>query len=696
MSLSKFNFKREYRSLEDDLYAEFYSPCLNRSISYDRAVGFFKSTLVSYASSDLARFALDGGKFRLICSPELSVEDLEAMEKGYRDRISIIQDSIVQQLKSFIHEERFSSNVEMIASLISFQCLDVRIAFMATQRGLFHDKMGIFVDKNGNSLSFKGSINDSLSAWMDPLKGGNGESFDVFCSWREGDHVRALSHADYFERLWKDDYEGVRVIPLPKVAKDLLLEKSVSLEEIVSRVEKQPILPPRKRPVIKLRSHQNDVLENWRLNGKRGIVKHATGSGKTITAIIAIKESIDSGGSVIVIVPSSLLFKQWKSELRKFLGSGVSFLEVSSKFPKWKKPGWIGVATTADPDNPMVVLASLRSAASDLFVSNVMSSDRLLIVVDEVHRVGANEAKSILNINAGLRLGLSATPERYGDQAGTDAIFKYFERVLDPVYGLADAIADGHLVPYDYHPHVVSLTPEEDEKYGEITRRITQLWDSSRNEPRSGKEILFQRLLIERSRLIKKASQKLSAATSVLESARPGEKWLVYCEDGTHLEDLRSNLAHIKVPIHEYRMNMEGDPDTSLEWFKEEGGVLLSIRCLDEGVDIPSISHALVIASSQNPRQFIQRRGRVLRRDPQDPTKRKAFVHDILVLPAQQLYKDTPVNYSISELSRALEFASGATNLSCLSVLEDEAMRLGLDLREVTDQAYQFEEESNE
>jgi hypothetical protein len=264
-------------------------------------------------------------------------------------------------------------------------------------------------------------------------------------------------------------------------------------------------------------------------------------------------------------------------------------------------------------------------------------------------------------------------------------MFDYFGEVIPPPITLADAIAAGRLVEYEYTPHPVSLTAEESEDWKRLTLQIRREVGSSKGEggkpaPLSEKAKM---LLIRRSRIAKKAANKIVLAAKVL--ARhydEGDRWLVYCEDQSHLEAVVSALRGIGLSPLRYHTDMDGDKDAALAHFRTFGGVMVSIRCLDEGVDIPAVDHALILASSQNPRQFVQRRGRVLRKAP---WKHMASIHDAIVVPVS--LDDEPEQAALlkSEFVRAVEFARSAINRDAGAELREIAARLGFDPDEASD-----------
>ncbi|MFP3184296.1 MAG: helicase-related protein [Paraburkholderia sp.] len=284
-----------------------------------------------------------------------------------------------------------------------------------------------------------------------------------------------------------------------------------------------------------------------------------------------------------------------------------------------------------------------------------------------------------MGIETGPRLGLSATPIRYGDPEGTAKIFDYFGPVIPPAISLQDAIQSGRLVEYEYHPHPVHLTAEEADNWKALTHRIFLEMNKTRDDASGGGSLSdrAKMLLIQRSRIAKKASGKIGLATDVLRAVyRKGQRWLVYCEDGQQLAEILDALTQAGLSAMEYHTGMIGDRAAALAWFRSFGGILVSIKCLDEGVDIPAVDHALILASSQNPRQFIQRRGRVLR---SAPDKHIAVIHDAIVVPLN--LEDEPEQLSLlkSEFVRAIEFAESAINRTAGAELRAMANTMGLD-----------------
>ena len=667
--LADLDLETEYRTSDSDPGGEFYNPCLLRASTYDRAVGYFRSSVFAVSGPGVLDFARRGGRIRLVCSPEISPEDWDAIQRGYEDRDHILTVALARELDRLLESLETRRHTETLATLIRLGILELRLAIRSPSQGIFHEKLGLFCDHRNNVVSFKGSSNETWHGWHE---WGNLESIEVFCSWRDlNERARIERHQSYFERLWAGQVRGIETLGIPDAF-------SVRLETIARSslwVESAPTMTMRKAL-----PHQERALTGWRTAGRRGILKHATGSGKTFTAILALREHLSSGAPALVLVPSKLLLEQWGTEIQDAIPE-VTVLRAGAGNNIWRRPGRLESFTSpASGLGSRVVLATMQTASKEEFRRRVRAGNHLMVVADEVHQIGSPENARVLGIDSGPRLGLSATPERYGDPEGTRRLFEYFGPVIKPIVTLSDAIKAGRLVEYQYYPHPVNLTADEADRWREITDQIRK--EVARSErDLSGHVLISERaklLLIQRSRIAKKARGKIALALSTLRhNYREGDSWLVYCEDIDQLHEILHEIRRANLQASEYYSGMPGDPKATLDWLRRFGGVVVSVRCLDEGVDIPSVSHALILASSQNPRQFIQRRGRVLRRSP---NKHFAVVHDAIVVPPHIDAEPEQAALARSELNRAIEFARSALNRDADAELRDIAAEIGLDV----------------
>lgn len=670
--LSVLKLKTEYRSIKEAPAQAFYRPCLQHAIICKRAAGYFRSSVFLVTGPSVIEFARRGGLMKLICSPELDAEDIDSIALGYARRSQIIAERLIEQIDQMLSEDRTAYHTRILATLVAVGGLEIKLAVRADRKGLYHEKIGIFADGIGNRVSFKGSANETWSAW-DPS--GNFESIEVFCSWRGGlEQERVSKHDAHFDALWSENDADIEVFPFPLNAIDRLKKTAFArLDDVTDIALHKP--KERRSPM----PHQNRAIAAWDAQGGRGIFEHATGSGKTFTAIIAISRQAEKGLPTLVLVPSRLLLEQWAKELREEIPAAALLLAGAGN-DKWRMPRRL--QSMSDPDPALggrIILATMQTASATEFRDRIVTGDHLLVVADEVHQTGSPQNSQVFGIEAGLRLGLSATPTRYGDPNGTAKMFRYFGTVVPPPITLNDAIDAGRLVPYEYFPHCLNLTAEEADEWKELTRAISL--EIARQRPdEGGKKAISERakmLLIRRARIAKKAAGKVKLAAAILNSHfENGQSWLVYCEDADQLTEVLSKLKDAGIDAVEYHSAMAGDRDATMSWFRAYGGILVSIRCLDEGVDIPAISHALILASSQNPRQFIQRRGRVLRRSP---GKEIAVIHDAIVVPVDP--EDEPEQMSLlrAELVRSIEFSKHAINRAAGAELRAIAIEMGID-----------------
>lgn len=669
--LADLSLEAQYRTGERDPVEGFYVPCLGAAKTYSRAVGYFRSTIFLVVGHALVEFARRGGRVRLVCSPSVTEEDAVAIATGYSEQSSVVESAINRDLDELLSDEAASYRARVLATLIKVGALDIRLAFRPKAAGIYHEKMGVFQDAQLQRVSFLGSANETWSAWH---RDGNHESIEVFREWRGATEAeRVAAHARHFERLWRGEVAGLETIPFPEAQRRRLLDFALNNLDDVER-ERLVEVEPRRRPL----PHQLNAISAWEMAGRKGVFEHATGSGKTFTALTAVKKHIESGSPALILVPSQLLLEQWADEIAEVLPEAVLLLAGAGN-TKWRHPGRLAAMTGTLSDEPRVVLATMQTAATENFLESVKDGDHLMMVADEVHQIGSRFNSRAMSIESGASLGLSATPIRYGDPDGTSQIFARFGPVVPPPITLQDAIRAGRLVDYEYHPHPIHLSGDESEEWKLLTRRIS-LEVAKRRDDGSGQRFLSELaklLLIQRSRIAKKALAKPGLAAAVLSgSYDDGQHWLVYCEDSEQLGEVMASLREVGISPIEYHSAMAGDRSAAMDWFRRFGGVMVSIKCLDEGVDIPAVSHALILASSQNPRQFIQRRGRVLRKAP---GKNIAVIHDAIVVPLDLEHEPEQASLLKAEFVRAIEFAGSALNRSAGAQLRSIATSLGID-----------------
>ncbi len=669
-NLSALELSSHYRTGERDPVSGFYKPCLDAAVTYDRAVGYFRSSIFAIIGQPFLDFARRGGKARFICSPSITEEDAKAIASGYVERHEAVELAISRDIDALLSDPAAGHRAKLLASFIKFGALDIKVAIRSEGNGIYHEKIGVFDDGRGNQVSFLGSANETWSAWHAE---GNHESIEVFRSWLPADEVRVNSHQKIFDLLWKGETPGVDTIDFPEAQhRKLLTAAAPGLDD--PEIEPTQAIGSTRRRLL---PHQATAIDLWEKAGRRGVFEHATGSGKTFTAIEAIKKHLAAGEPAIVLVPSQLLHEQWKREIFEEIPD-ASVLMAGGGHAKWRERGRLRSHTSPGLGMNRVVVATMQTASTDAFINGLAQGDHLLMVADEIHQIGSPKNSLALAIRSGASLGLSATPIRYGDAEGTQRIFDRFGPVIPPAITLQDAIEAGRLVNYEYFPHAVHLSDDESALWKKLTKQIS--FELAKAKKKDGTGRLTDKakmLLIQRSRIAKKARVKTGLATGVIKKEyQEGQSWLVYCEDADQLDEMLSKLRDAGLKPLDYHSNMSGDKVEALNWFKKFGGVLVSIKCLDEGVDIPAVSHAFILASSQNPRQFIQRRGRVLRKSS---GKDLAVIHDAIVVPVDPKSEGEQISLLKAELVRALEFADSALNKGAGADLRRIAIEMGID-----------------
>lgn len=704
MQLNELIVKSSYRKISDDIAEDFYIPCMKASSRYDRISGYFGSTIYIVAWKGLKSFVCNNhGVMRIICSPYLSQDDYDAIRRGTAAKDDLtLANVLFREMKAIFAKDTLSMPEKVLACMICSGNLEIKIAVGGDSNRLFHDKVGIFHDDAGNSIAFRGTINETFRGLSND---GNFESLDAFTSWEEGKDLSRLNDIENdFESLWHNKIESIKVYNVPESIKEDIRKhyKQEShhwlelVDQIEATIDKSAHWSADKdKGGRKPRKHQLDALEKWNDNGKKGILEHATGSGKTFTAMCAIRKELEAGNPVMVLVPSVGLLEQWRDEMKTTLkGMDIQYLLCGGNNSKWKQGSNLSSWTKDGLAQKRVTIAVMDTACNKEFISRVVWSDKLFVVADEVHRMGSPSRRQFMaKAQCGARLGLSATPRRYGDPIGTQAIINFFGEIIQPPYTLKNAIDDGVLTRYFYHPREVKLTESEQQEWDDITKRIKLQYAriSARDRENAMSNSHFKMLLLKRARIMKQAANKVQIAKDIIANHfENGQRWIVYCEDKTQLDQVALAIQSAGVSnVIRYYADMPGDRIKALEYFDTIGGIVVSIKCLDEGIDIPSTTHALILASSKNPREFIQRRGRILRRHY---GKNYASLYDTIVVPENinsNIAHDTIVE---GELARAIQFGDWAENKTGTAILKMIAQENDINYNSLIEEGGEYDE----
>ena len=637
-------------------------------------MGFFTSNGLELAAHGLAEFLQHGGQMKLVASPLLEQEDIEAFRRGYESRASIVARAVERQLDDCRIRslpEITRNRLECIAWMVGEGRLDIKLAVPTgelLQEGhrIYHEKMGVFFDQSKDAIAFSGSANESMGGWVS-----NFESLDVYKSW-DDPHKRVERKVQNFQDLWHNHTPRLTVLDFPKAARRRLLKlrppsrpKRECNSRLITTIPATTMLPDLP-PEIKLRGYQMEACESWLQNRGRGILEMATGSGKTVTALATAVRLVKEKESLFVVVscPYQHLVDQWADDAQVF---GFRPLRAYQSRHTWENRVNSRILDfNLGNRSSVMVITTHTTLSSDLMRDTLARiSGSSLFIADEVHHLGSEQGRNSLPLDFEYRMGLSATPERWMDEDGTQVLHDYFgETVFE--FTLADAISEGFLSEYYYHPHLVNLTDEELENYEQLTRRIAQLFHS---KPESRNSSLLESLMRQRADILNRAQNKIEKLVELLQGERNLHHALFYCVPG-QLDEVLSILGN-DLGIRARRFTARestGERMQILEDFAQGNlQALVAIRCLDEGVDVPDTRVAYILASTGNPREFIQRRGRVLRLSP---GKDNAVMHDLITAPAPGIsggIRDNKVfemerGILRRELTRFNEFALTARN----------------------------------
>ena len=690
MSFKDLSIKKMYRTKKCNIVNEFFIPVLDNAISYKRAAGFFSSEGLYQLAEGIIGLVNNTGRIQLIVSPRLTKEDIEAINDGYSRR-EIIENRLIND---FIEptNRRNENHLNLLANLIADRYLDIKVAFMKEDE-LYHEKIGIVQDLYGNKLAFSGSINETYNALCK-----NFESFVVFDNWSNEENIERTEMLEKsFDDLWADKDDCVDIIPFPRILYDKIAEykkyptdKVIDIENTYKKEEKDStfFVAPEN---VNFYDYQEEAVANWMDNGSVGIFDMATGSGKTYTALYGLSElsaKLENRLAVVIVAPYQHLVEQWVEDINNF---GVYPIVAYSAYKDWNsklKNAVIGYNLKVRRN--FCVITTNSTFCSDKFQNTISRVKRnLCLVADEAHNLGAEKISSKLLQNAKYRLALSATIERYRDEAGTKRLKDYFGKVCQS-FTLKDAIKRGFLSKYYYYPIVVNLTEDELEKYGELSEKISNICKNSSEEDLKDNKAL-EVLMIKRARIVAGAKNKVKALMDAIEKYKNDNHILVYCGATKYDNEDISDDSEVKqitkvtkllydnfgFKVRKFTSEENKQERQKIKEMFVDGDdlqIITAIKCLDEGVNIPSIKTAFIMASSTNPKEYIQRRGRVLRKSPD---KEYSEIYDFITLPKAMGEDCFAIkNYEISlvkkEVERMMDFAETAENPIVADNLKDE------------------------
>lgn len=670
MSLKDLDIKFAYDSDEDDILNEFYIPTLSTSIKYFRLSGFFTSKTLAIAARGMEKFIKNNGKMELICSAKLNEEDIEMIKIAHANPLKILEESMINELDD-IENEFVKDHVSALGWMIVHGQLKIKIAIVHDKNeqpliGLFHQKIGIFCDKEGNMISFSGSDNETGPGLTDNI-----EEFKVFKSWEEGTSHFVGSDIETFEKFWTDSGTRTKIFDLPEAIEKKLMEKSpknINRLNLSKHYNKNDNSDSK----IRLFKHQKEAIKSWFDHNHIGIFNMATGTGKTFTALGCLKKLTKSKNNFLTVIacPQSHLVTQWEKNVKKCIKTDT--LVASSMNKNWRNElndmiKFLNYDIIKFP----VLFTTHKTFSSNDFKKRINEyNGNKLLIVDEVHGVGSLEYRSGLIEDYNYRLGLSATPERWYDEEGTEIINNYFGGCIFN-YDMDEAIKNGFLTPYIYNPIFVDLDEDELEEYLELTAQIARIASNKNHDPHK-----LTLLLNKRQKVINNAIEKFFALEKLLNDIKGIKNLLVYCSP-QQISKVQKILYEKGFNQHKFtgkegtkkesRYDNLTQRDFILKNFeKGKYDALVAMKCLDEGVDIPSAKTAILMSSTSNPREHIQRRGRILRKFKD---KDYAIIYDLIVYPIVKNMTEAEKNILKKEKIRYNEFARSAENAAECSKL---------------------------
>ena len=663
---------------------EFFSSALENSFFFDIELGYFNSAAISVLAGSFATFISNGGKMRMAINQIVSADDKKAITEGLQGGVNLSLDlTDWKALRSSLDEygEHF---FKCLAFLIQEDRIELQIIKPKSTSGIAHTKKGQFVDLEGTIVGFSGSANFTLGGLFNNL-----EEINIFLSTSPDSVIqkKLSNQKDHFNRIMSKSEDEIEYLSPSELQEAILstyggqdIEDLLNVERklkeykkalrpkkvLIEGDEPSPEFPYSSGP----REYQKQAFENWKKNNQKGLFAMATGTGKTITSLNCLLEIYKRCGyyMAIILVPTITLVNQWEDECRKFKFSRI--IKIFSKNPKWKDRIELikmEEKMRKENENPksFIIISTYASFTREAVFELLNSFDRkkVLLIADEAHNMGSPQILKRLNKIIYLRrIGLSATPERQYEPETNDKIFSFFgaKEQFTFEYSMEDAIKNGVLCKYYYFPHMVRLTETEMDEYIDLSIRISKYFNYSKECFDKQDEVL-KRLLLARKRIIHKAQNKVGVFRSIMEE-RFKEKGdlkysLIYVPEGNkpdYIEDsdifdkheqieddalsdhLIDVFTQVVSDIDKYVtvkrfVSGQADRDAVLRDFASgKLQVLTSMKCLDEGVDVPRSEMAVFCASTGNPRQFIQRRGRVLRTHPD---KHMAVLHDLVVIP---------------------------------------------------------------
>lgn len=597
------------------------------------ATGYFSNKIFDMFKDEFKHLIDDNGKFKLIIGADATADSIAFFQAV----LNMSKEEFLTQLSTNYFENFKNLSTEalqVVFDLFDRNILEVKVG-IANDGGIFHVKEYIFENEDYfNHIT--GSLNFTQNALLS-----NHESIQYFSN-----HETFHKLKELFDKRWNNLLETVSVVEV----NDFLAEECI--EELSRRGVKVV-----RENEVGLRDYQKEAIEELLKYKFNGFLEMATGTGKTFTAISGLNKYTASSNKfhfILVIVPYKHLVTQWISSLKTMLDDDVDVFDCHSS-TNWKEVFGIKKNKSKKSNVYCVMISDTLFANFDSIIELISSTNNILIY-DEAHNLTKDNLDKLNDYKQKFvaKVGLSATPNNYLDKARTDKLFRFFDGAYFK-FELERAIEEGYLTKYNYYPHIIDLESDEINEYRELQRAINLAVDD-------GEKL---ELLKKQSDVLSKARNKINKLKEVIEKLDKLEYTLVYCNPGGFkTEELakRSYIEQITEDLYKTKFQPKIRKITSSESIKErkrivdlfkikEVDVILAIKCLDEGYDIPPVRQAFILYSTRNPSEFIQRRGRVLRLSE---GKDIAYIHDFVV----RVDKEIPPE----EKARFIEYYSVSNN----------------------------------
>jgi len=673
-----------YSSDKDDILNDFYIPALSESINYKRIAGFFSSKSLAIAAKGIKKFIKNNGKMQLLIGALLNADDVKAIMDGLKKPEEILEQIGINELES-IDDAIVKNHVKALAWMIANGNLEIKIAIVlddkhnpldadsAIRCGIFHQKVGILTDKEGDELSFSGSLNETAKAWKD-----NFEEFKVFKSWVDSDKSRFQSDLEKFSRFWNGQIKRLRVISIPEAFEERLIHFAPkNIEDLdfewsvfergspYTSSSSDDINPIIETDLKKLRWYQKEALQRWFENSNRGILEMATGSGKTYVGIMGSYQLFKKNGKlfIIILVPSKQLVVQWGQNISKY---SSNIIQVSSSISKKRWRDLLDSYLFLFNNNSkkfVFLISTIQSFYSNVFplLKEKIDFEDALLIIDEAHWIGAEKTRvAFSGMYFPFTLGLTATPIRYFDDFGTRFLYDFIGPTIF-TFSILQGQKEGFLCKYYYHIIFADLSDDELLQYKRYSKLIAIY--SGKDEEKT------IRYLNKRAKVIKDAKSKFRYLEIFLNNYLKNNEinnCVIYADEN-QIPFIKPLLKKHDIIFGEF-LGTTPDEERDLLISKLESGMIqaiIAIKCLNEGIDIKPLKLGIFLSSSGNPREFIQRRGRLLR-----TFKGKGIVeiYDLVIAPDPRLMdfsnEERIMHDKIlrKELNRVKDFNEAALN----------------------------------